>query len=118
MWRLLDKSLRSRKQPVYEPAIEVVRNLSRTLVNQWIRDHFRIEGYDCTEDWNSECLIVSLKQYDYEARRSVAQWRKDILYDGAVIGGTPVRTGLLWASPGGKLRNLGGLAPARTLRWA
>jgi hypothetical protein len=82
--RLLDRSLRLRKQPAYEPTIEVVRNLSHTMVNRWIRDHFRIEGYDCAEDWNSdhiEALTVSLRQYNKEARRRVAQWKKDNFYD-------------------------------------
>lgn len=78
--RLLDRPLRLQDQPAYEPVIEVVRNLSHEMVNQFISDHFGIEGYDCAEDWNSdhiECLTVSLKQYGKEARREVARYKRD-----------------------------------------
>ena len=81
---LLDRPLRLRKQPAYEPTIEVVRNLPHTMVNQLIRDLFNIEGYDCAENWDSdhiECIIVSLKQYDKEARRRVARYKKDNFYE-------------------------------------
>jgi hypothetical protein len=78
--RLLDRTLRLRPAPAYDPSIEVVRNLSHRDVNRLIRSQFRLEGYDCAQDWRNEhieCPTVSLKHYGKEARRRVARWRKD-----------------------------------------
>ena len=78
--RLLDRALRLRPAPAYDPSIEVVRNLSHRDVNRLIREQYGLAGYDCAEDWRSahiECLTVSLKHYGKEARQRVTRWSKD-----------------------------------------
>jgi hypothetical protein len=77
---LLDRRMRLRPVPVYDPSTEVVRNLSHREVNRLIRLEFGLAGYDCAEAWSNEhieCLTVSLKRYSKEARRLVARWGRD-----------------------------------------
>jgi hypothetical protein len=77
---VLDKPLRLRKPSAYTPVIEVIWNLPHKTVNGLIRQHFKVDGYDCANDWGNDhiqCLTVSLKYYGRQARRRVARYESD-----------------------------------------